>query len=173
MIKDKLLKIKEMAERGIEGEKETAKRMLEELMQKYGITEEDLKETEERYYYWITCNSKEERTLLFQTLRKVTDKKGTFTWRRRGKECGLKMTKVEYIRVRELFLIYKKEWKRMRKNILDEGLNAFLSKNNIFPSNAPSSDEPPSRMFWSLYESLKKVKLPYPKIESRKEIKNG
>lgn len=44
---DRIRKVKRLAEDGIEGEKEAAKARVEELMQRYNITDEDLEEDKE------------------------------------------------------------------------------------------------------------------------------
>lgn len=55
MIDEELLnrieKIKRLAEAGEEGEKETAKAMLERLMRQYNITDTDLEKTVRKYWY--------------------------------------------------------------------------------------------------------------------------
>lgn len=50
---DRIRKVKRLAENGVEGEKDSAKLRVEELMKRYGITEEDLEEEKEevRLYY--------------------------------------------------------------------------------------------------------------------------
>lgn len=55
---ERIKKVKRLAESGVEGEKENAQSMVDELMNQYGITESDLEdEKEEVYTYYKTVCS--------------------------------------------------------------------------------------------------------------------
>ena len=47
----RLERVKALAERGVGGEKENAEALLNRLMAKYGISEEDIEDTAERDYF--------------------------------------------------------------------------------------------------------------------------
>ena len=49
--KEILLKLKRLAERGINGEKENAEKLLNKMMKKYEISEEELEQEEEKIVY--------------------------------------------------------------------------------------------------------------------------
>ena len=49
---DKLMKTKALAERGVGGERENAERILTAMLQKYGISLDDL-ESEEETTHWL------------------------------------------------------------------------------------------------------------------------
>lgn len=51
---EKIKKVKRLAEKGVDGEKESAQKRVEEMMQRYGITEADLdEEKEELFAYYV------------------------------------------------------------------------------------------------------------------------
>lgn len=54
---DKLEKVRALAERGVGGEKESAERTLAALMERYGITEEDLEDSKTSIH-WIRYKTK-------------------------------------------------------------------------------------------------------------------
>ena len=62
----RLERVKELAERGVGGEKENAEALLNRLMAKYGISEEDIEDTAERDYFihGKTQSSQKEQTSL-------------------------------------------------------------------------------------------------------------
>ena len=62
-----LLKLKELAKRGINGEKENADKLLKKLMQKYNITEEELNAKETKIV-WVTLKNEAELTICSQIL---------------------------------------------------------------------------------------------------------
>lgn len=67
---DRLLKVKELAVRGVDGEQTTAKKLLEETMRKYGITDKELSGGEDRIHYYTTF-SPEEYNLLWWLFQRV------------------------------------------------------------------------------------------------------
>lgn len=71
---DLLKKLKNLAEQGVGGEKETAQKKLKQLMQKYNVEEEELSDdTEEKYEF--TFHGEFERRLLLQVGYKILGKK--------------------------------------------------------------------------------------------------
>lgn len=67
--------------RGVGGEKETAKAILEKLLKKYAVSLDELDE-ETVCEYELEYHGKEQERLLKQTIYKVTDEKELFT------DCG-------------------------------------------------------------------------------------
>lgn len=67
---DRLLKVKELAVRGVDGEQAAAKKLLEETMRKYGITEEDLGGGSVRTLYYTTISA-DEYSLLWYLFKRV------------------------------------------------------------------------------------------------------
>lgn len=64
---DKIKKLKELVDRGVDGEVFAAKRVIEQLCKKYDINIEDLfKEEVKLYTFKIKYNNKFEQQLLFQ-----------------------------------------------------------------------------------------------------------
>lgn len=61
----RLERVKALAERGVGGEKENAEALLNRLMAKYGISEEDIEDTAERDYF-IRYHNFWERKLIVQ-----------------------------------------------------------------------------------------------------------
>ena len=59
----RLERVKALAERGVGGEKENAEALLKRLMEKYGISDEDIEETSTRTYF-IRYQTQCERKLL-------------------------------------------------------------------------------------------------------------
>ncbi|WP_324825094.1 DUF2786 domain-containing protein [Sinanaerobacter sp. ZZT-01] len=64
-ILEKIKKLQVLAERGLDGERENAEKMVEILMKKHGISTVDLEEEKENYYLFA-YNGKTERQLLIQ-----------------------------------------------------------------------------------------------------------
>lgn len=57
---EKLKKLQQLADRGEENEKDNARQRIEEIMKKYGITEDDLT-NEDCYFHFTTINTKTPR----------------------------------------------------------------------------------------------------------------
>lgn len=130
---DLLRKIKALAERGIDGEKESAQIILSNIMEKYGFTESDLEE-EQKKLEWFSFHEELDKRLLTQIIYMVTGKhaygcRGTHTNRTR-KKVGIECTTAEKLEIEASFEFFA----RAIKNEVDIFFIAFANKNNLFPS---------------------------------------
>jgi hypothetical protein len=130
-IKEKLAKIKALAERGVGGEKETAMRMYEELKARYEIEDEEIT-LDEVTVHWFSYKNDLEEDLLTQIFYMVT---GSTSYRRytgsysRRKKRGCDCTEVEAAEITLYFNFYKEELKRE----MEAFMAGFKFKNNLFP----------------------------------------
>lgn len=130
-IKEKLAKIKALAERGVGGEKETAMRMYEELKARYEIEDEEIT-LDEVTLHWFSYKNDLEEDLLTQIFYMVT---GSASYRRytgsysRRKKRGCDCTEVEAAEITLYFNFYKEELKRE----MEAFMAGFKFKNNLFP----------------------------------------
>ena len=122
-IKSKLLKIKALAEKGVEGERVAAKAKLAQLMAEHDLTLDDL-EPEPLDWYRIRYHSKPDKEIIFQLYRTVCNKGGTVNYIYiKGKPViKLKMTAAQAIKVFEKLPIYRKAWREEKARVI-ENLN--------------------------------------------------
>ncbi len=132
-ILDKLGKIKQLAEKGVGGEKETAQKMYRELCQKYNISEDeaenDFVKLEKR---WFSYKTELEERLLLQIFYKVTGDNTHYAYTgeyKRRKKRGIECTAIEAAEIELLFGFYKE----ILKKELDVFMLAFVQKNDIYP----------------------------------------
>ncbi len=138
--KDTLAKLKTLAERGSEGEKDNAAALLAKLCEKYGVDPEDVATDDATAYYWFQHRrGKVFKTLLFQCIYKTVGvgyKTFTRSQNRRA-EIGTICTKAQAM---EIELDYEFYAKHLQDDI-DRLLSAFIQTNNIFPPNAPVAEK--------------------------------
>lgn len=144
-IADRLKKLKALAERGVGGEKETAIRLYNELMEKYQIEEAEVLE-DLLTVHWFNYSNELEEKLLIRIFYKVT---GSSSYHHyigkisRRKKRGCECTEVEAVEIRLLFDFYKRELKEE----LEVFMIAFLNGNHIYPDKSarlyhvPTDDE--------------------------------
>lgn len=126
-----LQKIKALAEQGVGGEKETAQIILQELMKKYGVTDEDL-EQDETELTWFRFRDNIEEKLLAQIIYMVTNKIPYGCKReRRVKKLGIECTVVEKMEIELNYEFYKKAMVEELKIFF----SAFINKNGLYPPN--------------------------------------
>lgn len=127
-----LKKIRALAERGVGGEADNAEEILRRLMEKYGVSEDELDE-EERRRHDFEYHGKEQEKLLRQVVYKVTGgyaynlvyrASGRKVKTRLGEDC----TAAEKVEIEFLFDFYTRLWERER----DAFLSAFIQKHRIF-----------------------------------------
>lgn len=131
-------KLKALADdtRGNQNERESAEKQLQNLMDKYGITDEDLDIQEEKYreFYFV---EEWEHKLICQTIYKLFPNKPVYKQRGKKRYIYAYMTDAEKIE----FEIYYPAYKESFKKEFDLFYYAFLSKNRIFPEKPPENNE--------------------------------
>lgn len=128
-----LKKIKALADRGVDGERESAQTLLARLMEQYGISETELEE-ERRETAWFPYSQETERRLLNQIIYMVTGAGGfgcvgTYSGRKR-KKMGTECTAAERLEIEANYAFFK----AAMEEELEIFYSAFACKNNLFPS---------------------------------------
>lgn len=125
-----LKKLKALAERGVDGEQVTAKAILERLMTKYGVADEDLSD-DKLEDHDFRFHTPQERKLLAQVMYKVAKDRRTYHYTR-GKGCqttaGITCTKAEALQIQIEYEFYLELW----QEDLQLFLEAFIQKHEIF-----------------------------------------
>ena len=144
--KELLKKLQALAERGVGGEKETAERKLKELIEKYGIEEEDLNE-DKIIDFDFKYHSEWEKNLLRQLFYKMFGKeyreKSYIPRYGKGSRTTycIRCTKAECLQLRVEYEFYSE----LFKEELDLFLSAFIQKHNLFSlrsDDIPTGYEP-------------------------------
>ena len=133
---ERIKKLQALAERGVGGEKETAQKMLNRMLEKNGISSLEELENEEYEYTLFSYNGKHEIKLLRQCIYKVMGVDSDRTvFRTRGKrqKIGIYCTKSQKIEIELEFEFYKNVFYEE----LDTFMSAFIQAQGIFPENAP------------------------------------
>ena len=63
-VKDKIAKVYELVKRGVAGEQESAEKMLNKLLEKYNISENELNNINEKEYYFKYASNLDEWLLI-------------------------------------------------------------------------------------------------------------
>ena len=132
-VKGKILKLYALAEKGVGGEAENARRMLEQQLRRYGLSLEAIlaEENGTRWYEirgaWQKCHL----TLLTHCYAKVTNR-GTMTYKHRGRRLWLELTPYQYAEISSMFDWHKKRFERELDKLKDDAMSAFIVKHNLF-----------------------------------------
>jgi hypothetical protein len=134
-------KIKELAERGVDGEKAAAQSMLEKILVKHGLTLADIEGKPKREWVELTFSGEYEKLLLTQIVRKAAGVSGDLVYRwKKGTRTRIKfeLSPVEHVEVEFMFEL-------MKKALADEFskvLSAFIHTNRLFgPSVEDDEDD--------------------------------
>lgn len=157
-IRGTILKIKALAEKGAEGEKDAAKRMLKRWMHKYNLSIEDLFE-ETRYEYKFSFpRDPYEREIFKQCMYKALNVQTIHYAISHTKSfVYFKLTKVEYSDFVELYEWYLKAFRKRVKDEMRVFTDAFIQKNELWPET--TSSEPRKPLTREEYNYLIKVSL--------------
>ncbi|MEO1819436.1 DUF2786 domain-containing protein [Pseudomonas sp.] len=137
-IQAKLRKLLALAERGVGGEKETARRMLETMLKRHGLKLEDLAD-QQRKIQWFAAKSRFDKKLAAQILAKIcnTDNPGVYSSKRNSRLVGVEVTPAEAI---EFELHYDVLRKALVEHF-DTAYRAFIQANRLFSSLPSDPDE--------------------------------
>lgn len=137
-IRERLQKIKNLAERGIEGEAANATAQLVKLLAKYGLTIEDLEDAEERVYKFH-CQTKFELRLMIQIYGMIRKVSAVHYQRYYDKKAyGFIFTAQEYADAKEYFDYYRRELKKEMERLC----MAFINHHELFGVSSPDDPEP-------------------------------
>ena len=140
---EKVKRVQALAERGVDGEKDSAAALLDRLMKQYGISEAEIAE-ERREIAWFRFKTPLERKLLNQVIYTVTGRipygcVGRYTGRTR-KQIGIECTAAERLEIEISFEFYNAALQQE----LERFYSAFLMKNDIFPPASKKAEEIPA-----------------------------
>lgn len=146
-IKDKLLKLKNLAERGCQGEAIAAQRALENMLKKYGLTLGDICNDKLQWHWIKTGKGKDAKELLFQCFFQITDKSNcNYKEAKRYSEIGFELTSAQYADLMSLFEFHYNQFKREREKLLKNLYKAYISKHEIWnKTDVPDEDKPNKR----------------------------
>lgn len=130
-IKDKLLKIKELSKKGIQGEAVTAKHKLHIYLKKYNLTLDDLiSEKTNTYNFKI---NKKDQILFIHTLASIIGVryKNIFSYKGKSNILYIDLTEVEYIDFKLKFAFHKKQLEKEIKKIIERTNLAYVYKHSL------------------------------------------
>jgi hypothetical protein len=129
-LKDKLLKLYELAKRGVDGEKVNAEFMLNRMLQKHGLTIEDIdQETPKKRYYKYTTKLNDK--LISQIIFKVINKRNVYSIKG-YKEVMAEVTDYQHIQILELIDFHLENFDKERKQFLNDFTSAYVQKHRLF-----------------------------------------
>lgn len=124
-----LAKIKKLADNGIGGEKANATALLQKLIKKHNISPEELELDTKIDEYAFKFAGRLEKTIVCQCVVMVIENaRGRYG----RSKLLVKCTKLQYVEVSALAEFYI----RALHKDLDTFMNAFIHKNNLFPSDS-------------------------------------
>jgi hypothetical protein len=139
---EKMKGLKALAERGVAGEKEAAQKMLDKLMEKYGISENDIAE-EAVELAWFRYQSELEERLIMQIIYMVLGDCDMYRERGKGnrklKVLGAYCNAAERLEIELNFDFFSKALKEE----LDIFYKAFANKNKLFPKEGKEREARP------------------------------
>lgn len=129
-LKEKLLKLYELAKRGVDGEKINAELMLNKMLEKHGFTIEDIdQETPKKRYYKYTTKLNEK--LISQILCKVLNSNDVYSIRG-YKEVMAEITDYQHVQILELIDFHLDNFNKERKQFLNDFASAYVQKHRLF-----------------------------------------
>lgn len=147
-ILEQIKKVKELAERGIGGEKENAKILLDKLLKKYNISFNEVN-NEEKDEYIFNYKTNFDEKILIQCLLKYSKSDDYLTYKQENK-IKIKLTKLEWLDVEASYDFYKNLFSKE----IDLLFTAFINKHDIFREKNPNDNSKGKELSEQEMESL-------------------
>jgi len=139
-ILSRIRKILALAEQGVGGERENAKSILQKLLDKHGLTVEDIvreEKDQQQQIYSFRYKSKLESDLLHQCYCCVIPQSERTHYKRRGRKClGFKLTLLQKLELENYWNYFRGLWKQELKLFF----LTFIHKHDIFAHTTSPSD---------------------------------
>jgi len=134
--KEIIKKLKALSDRGVAGEKENATKLLQKLMKKYGISEEEIQK-EELKVVNVTLKNKAERKICVQILYAYFNHAILYQQKNKRTTYYTKLTAAQEIEFKYMLSIYLDSFYK-EQDIL---ISAFIQKNDIFPDDEEAVEQ--------------------------------
>lgn len=159
-ILDRIRKVQALAQKGTDGERQSAERRLAELMEKYHITLEDIEQNEDKEeVFWYRCKGEDwdqifsqvaavMGCLKFAYLRPGDTSKRAENLRRsawdrpRGSNTVIICTYLKFIEITTAYELYQKSYNKQK----DAFIYAFLMRNQLLPSGDSNHQPTPEEL---------------------------
>lgn len=178
---EKLKKLRRLADDGVDGEKDNARRRVEELMAKYGITEDDLADEKENIYTYyidgifcwdlmkqIACVMNNDFKIMYLPLVKLPrDVRATIKHYADGKKHNVVMTCTATMFI-ELTSKYEVLFNGLKKQA-DAFFYAFLDANDLLLRRSKNTPEPTEEEM-EMYKRASRMSLGIDKVNVFKQL---
>ncbi len=138
----RLRNLLKLAEQGIQGEAANARRLFDSLCAKYGLTIEDIIDTEKRWLYTFEIGrDKNLLTLFVQCHGVVTGEKSLSYYQVSSSKIKVKLTAYQYAELKALWDWHKDNYKREREALLKTITDAYISKHNLYRARTADDEQ--------------------------------
>lgn len=143
-LQNKLNKLKELAERGVGGEKETAQKKFDMLLKKHGLTEDDLSDDQLQYYLFSYSNQFTKKLLgqiIFMVMG-AAEPVSLYKSKHTRNKLGVYCTPAQKVEIELNYEFYSS----LLYEEFDSLLAAFIQKQELFPDDAPVNSVDPAKL---------------------------
>lgn len=132
-LKSKLRKLAALAERGVGGEAENARRLLEQICREHGVSLDEILNVEERKRYRFEIGRhKIDLNIFMQCYSRVTGEKRMSYYRESRSAISVELTAYQYAEISSLFEWHKVNFQRDVENQMELLFQAYCSKHRLF-----------------------------------------
>lgn len=136
-VQQRIIKIYELSIKGVDGEKDTAKRQLSTFLKKYNLTHDDLLEKPKKPYVF-KFSSKTHKKLLFQIVWSVIGDEWTkCVLNLSAKSIIFSLSEIDYADINVKYSVYRRDFDLMFKDFYQ----AFLLANDIYYADSAFEDK--------------------------------
>lgn len=142
-LRERIRKIAALAKDGVGGEADNARRLLEDLCKRYGVSIDEILDTETKKTYRFSIGREKIYKQLFAHCASfVTGKSEIRIWRiKRTGVLEIELTGYQYAELSSLFEWHKSNLKRDIKRVLETVAESYIYKHNLFAAKGDDNNE--------------------------------
>lgn len=140
-IKNKILKLQSLVERGETGEAANAKRLLDKLLSRYGLTLEDiLLDQEEKKWYEFKASKNWEKELLYNCYYKILNR-DQISFRSYKGTIAIELTACQFAELSNYYDWNKRQLGKELKQMVLDFTDAYIIRHNITNEGKDDDEE--------------------------------
>lgn len=171
-IVQRILNLQKLVEQGVGGEAENARRAIETIVKRYGLSLDEILADEKPEVHWWRYKTAREKELLLQCLGVVLDSWQPTSYTKGSGTFGAKLTKLQYAELSSMYDWHRANMEHEYKEMISNFFSAYAHKHMLFPATKQENDDK-SPVNWEKIKRMLAMQEAMSDKTYRKQLEEG